>query len=309
MNYSISHTFKSFAAVTFSCALLVGCGSQQSGNDDSAASQSTGSTTSGSQIKIKGSDTMSSLATRFKEEFNVERPDVDISVAGGGSGTGIKAMIEGTADICNSSRPIKESEMESAEAAGITPVEHVVGKDGIAVIVHPSNPVDNLTLKQIEDIFTGNVSNWSEVGGSDGEIVVYTRDGASGTYVLFQELAMDNNDYTISALQQKSNASIVKEILTVEGGIGYSGIGFLEGQDVKAVGVAESADGDFVIPTNDTIGSGEYPIARPLLMYTNGKETGDVKAFFEFIYSADGQAVVEEVGFTPLPAKTYEAYE
>ena len=199
MNFQISQVFKSFAFSAFGCALMTGCGSSGSQSSSDSSSSTQEETTTGSQIKINGSDTMSSLATRLKEQFNVERPDVDISVAGGGSGTGIKALIEGNADICNSSRPIKPVEMESAEAEGITPVEHTVGKDGIAVVVHPSNPVSELTLDQIGDIFSGNITNWGQVGGEDEEIVVYTRDGASGTYVLFQELAMNNQDYLISA--------------------------------------------------------------------------------------------------------------
>ncbi len=262
------------------------------------------------RVIIKGSDTMVALGQRFAEEFMLRHPDIIVSVTGGGSGTGIAALINGTCDIAQASRKIKPKEVERARKAGIEPIEIVVAWDGIAVIVNPKNPVEKLTLEQLSDIFQGKITDWSQVtSGMSGKIVLLARESTSGTHVFFKErvLQLDGErpdaDYARTAILAGSNETIHGEVASNPKAIGYVGIGFLD-DAVKAVAVAERPEGPYVKPTVETILSKEYPIARPLFNYVAGEPKGAVKQYIDFVLSPEGQAVVADIGFVPIPGGT-----
>ncbi|MGC9325276.1 MAG: PstS family phosphate ABC transporter substrate-binding protein [Desulfomonilia bacterium] len=245
------------------------------------------------EITIKGSTTVLPIAQLASEIFMEQNPDVSISVQGGGSGVGIASLIDGTTDIADSSRKIKNSEFEKAKAGGVEPYEIIVAMDGIAVIVHPSNKISTLTKDQIKAIYTGALSNWSELGGPDGKIVAISRDSSSGTYEAFENLALDKEKVRADALTTASNQAVAQTVSQTPGAIGYVGLGYLTSK-VKAVTV------DGVRCTKDTVLSGKYPLSRPLYMYTNGAPSGAVKEFIDFVLGPDGQKLVEEEGFVGL---------
>ncbi|MBN2380213.1 PstS family phosphate ABC transporter substrate-binding protein [candidate division WOR-3 bacterium] len=247
-------------------------------------------------LQVRGSDTMLQLSTSWAEAYMKINPKVQIAVTGGGSGTGIAAMINGTIDIANASRKIKDKEIEEAKGKGIEPVEHVVARDGISVVVNPSNPVRELTQAQIKDMYTGKITNWKDVGGPNHDITLCARDNSSGTYAFFQEHVLEEEDYSPKALNLQSNSAIVEEVAQNEYAIGYIGLGYLvdAGDKVAAVKV------EGVMPSNETVASGEYKISRVLNMYTNGEPEGLVKAFLDFIMSEEGQKIVSDEGFVPL---------
>ena len=265
------------------------------------------------RVIIKGSDTMVALGQRFAEEFMLRHPDIFVSVTGGGSGTGIAALINGTCDIAQASRKIKPEEVERAKKAGRPPTEIVVAWDGIAVIVNPKNPVDRLTLEQLSDIFQGKITDWSQITPQmKGKIVLLARETTSGTHVFFKERVVQldgkrpNAEYAKSAILAGSNETIHGEVASNPNAIGYVGIGFLDDK-VKAVAVAEDPNGPFVKPTVETILSKQYPIARPLYNYVAGKPKGAVKQYIDFVLSPEGQAVVSDVGFVPIPGGAYKS--
>jgi phosphate transport system substrate-binding protein len=255
-------------------------------------------------IENKGSDTLVNLALAWAETYMEMHPEVRISVTGGGSGTGIAAMINGTVDIANASRAMKQEEVDAAQANGITPVEFVVARDAIAVVVHPSNPVDELTLRQISDIYTGQKTNWSQVGGEDRPIVLLSRESNSGTYVYFLEhvvrLGDEGSDLLFSpdTLLMPSSEGISAEVRQNPNAIGYDGLGYVT-PDQKVVAVARDASGLYVLPSVETVNDGSYPISRPLYMYTAGEPAGEVKVYLDWVLS-DGQALVTEMGFVPI---------
>jgi phosphate transport system substrate-binding protein len=255
-------------------------------------------------IENKGSDTLVNLALAWAEAYMKLQPEVRISVTGGGSGTGIAAMINGTVDIANASRAMKPEEIAAAEANGITPVEFVVARDAIAVVVHPSNPVGRLTLQQISAIYTGKITNWSQVGGEDRPIVLLSRESNSGTYVYFLEnvirLGDNKSDLLFSpdTLLMPSSEGISTEVRQNPNAIGYDGLGYVT-SDQKMVAVARDAAGPYVLPAVGTVNDGSYPISRPLYMYTAGQPTGEEKAYLDWILS-EGQALVLQLGFVPL---------
>jgi phosphate transport system substrate-binding protein len=231
-------------------------------------------------------------------------PDVRLSVTGGGSGTGIAAMINGTVDIANASRAMKTEEINAVQASGNVPLEIVVARDAIAVVVHPSNPVDRLTLQQISDIYTRKITNWSHVGGEDRPIVLLSRESNSGTYVYFLEnvvrLGEKKSDLLFSpdTLLMPSSEGISAEVRQNPNAIGYDGLGYVT-PDQKMLGVARDVGGPFVLPSVATVNDGSYPISRPLYMYTAGEPTGQVKLYLDWVLS-DGQSLVSELGFVPL---------
>ena len=276
--------------------LLVGCGPRQT----SAAGVSGPTQT----IENKGSDTLVNLALAWAEAYIELRSEVRISVIGGGSGTGIAAMINGTVDIANASRAMKPEEIAAAEANGITPVEFTVARDAIAVVVHPSNPVDGLTLQQISDIYTGKITNWRQVGEEDRPIVLLSRESNSGTYVYFLENVIRLGDkesdllFSPDTLLMPSSEGISAEVRQNPNAIGYDGLGYVT-PDQKMVAVARDANTPYVLPSVDTVNDGSYPISRPLYMYTAGQPTGEIKAYLDWILS-DGQALVPKLGFVPL---------
>lgn len=247
----------------------------------------------GKQITIKGSTTVLPIAQAAAEVFMEKNPAVKISVQGGGSGVGITALIEKTCDIADSSRKIKEEEIAKAQAVGVLVNEIPIAMDGMAVIVHPSNKLAALTRQQIKDIYTGKVSDWSELGAGKGKIVVLSRDTSSGTYESFSELALHKEKIRPDALINASNQAIASTVANTPGAIGYIGHGYLS-KKVKDVTV------DGVTCTRENIISGKYPLSRALYMYTNGKPTGDVKAFTDFVLGKEGKKIIEEEGFVGL---------
>jgi phosphate transport system substrate-binding protein len=234
-----------------------------------------------------------------------QHPEVRISVTGGGSGTGIAAMINKTADIANASREMKPEEIEAARAEGMDPNEIVVARDAIAVVVNPANPVSQLTLSQISDMYTGKISNWKEVGGEDRPIVLLSRESNSGTYVYFLENVIrlgKKSDLLFSpdTLLMPSSEGISQEVRENPNAIGYDGLGYVT-SDQKTIAVARDATGPFVLPSVETVNDGSYPISRPLYMYTPGQPTGTIKAYIDWVLT-EGQGKVLELGFVPIEA-------
>lgn len=253
-----------------------------------------------------GSTTVLPLAEEWRAAFNKEHQGVEIAVSGGGSGTGIKALISGSADIANSSREIKDKEVEQAKAAGVDPVEHVVAYDGIAVIVHPSNPLDTISVEDLSAIFSGQIADWGAIGarGMD-RIQVVSRDSASGTYEAFKELVVTlggkdkSRDYAASALKQTSNQGVLALVSQTKTAIGYVGLGYLD-DTVKVLAVTPPDGGEPVAATVENVMDGSYPISRALYCYTNGEPGGVVKEYLDWIKGPEGQTIVKELGFVPL---------
>jgi phosphate transport system substrate-binding protein len=256
-------------------------------------------------IENKGSDTIVNLALAWAERYQELHPEVSISVTGGGSGTGIAALINGTVDIANASRQIKPEEIQAAEDNGKDPVEFVIARDAIAVVVNPENPVDQLTLQQISDIYSGKISNWQEVGGEDRPIVRLSRETNSGTHVYFLEQVLrlgqkDNNTlFAKNTLLLPSSEGISSEIRDNPNAIGYDGLGYVT-PDQKVIAVARDAQSDYVLPSAGSVNNGSYPIARDLYMYTDGEPTGAIKEYLDWIHSPEAQEIVTELGFVPI---------
>jgi phosphate transport system substrate-binding protein len=269
-----------------------------------ASSEGAASDSSATYIENKGSDTIVNLALAWAERYQSSHPEVRISVTGGGSGTGIAALINATVDIANASRKIKEEEIDEAKSNGIDPVEHIIARDAIAVIVNPENPVNELTLKQIADIYSGKYSNWSEVGGDDRPIVRLSRETNSGTHVYFLEtvLRLGNSDdktlFSMDTLLLPSSEGIIAEVRQNPNAIGYDGLGYVP-KDLKMIAIAEEDGGAYVLPSIPTVNDKSYPIARDLYMYTDGQPTGIVKEYLDWILSPEAQEIVAELGFVP----------
>jgi len=269
-----------------------------------SSSEGAASDSSGSYIQNKGSDTIVNLALAWAEKYQAEHPEVRISVTGGGSGTGIASLINKTVDIANASRKIKDEETTEAKSNGVDPVEHIIARDAIAVIVNPENPVSQLTLKQISDIYSGKISNWSEVGGDDRPIVRLSRETNSGTHVYFLETVIrlgDSKDKTLFSMDTlllPSSEGIVAEVRQNPNAIGYDGLGYVP-KDLKMIAIAKEAGGAYVLPSIATVNDKSYPIARDLYMYTNGEPTGIVKEYLDWIVSPEAQQIVADLGFVP----------
>ena len=256
-------------------------------------------------IENKGSDTIVNLALAWAEAYAQVRPGVQIAVTGGGSGTGIAALINGTVDIANASRAMKSEEIESAQANGIQPKEFVIAGDAIAIVVHPDNPLDRITIPQLSAIFTGRIRNWKELGGEDRPIVTLSRETNSGTHVYFLEevIRQGRKDSTLifspDTLLMPSSEGISSEVMRNPNAIGYDGLGYVTPEQ-KVLAVARTAAGPYVLPSIETVQDGSYPIARPLFMYTAGEPTGAVKEYLDWIMSPEGQEIVARLGFVPL---------
>ena len=279
--------------------LLIGCRA-------TATLESQGGATAHTIVN-KGSDTLVNVALAWAEDYSRVQPNVGISVTGGGSGTGIAALINGTADIANASREMKPEEIKAAKANGITPVEFTVARDAIAVVVNPANPVSDLTLQQISDIYVGKITNWRQVGGQDRPIVLLSRESNSGTYVYFLEhvVRLGQKDskllFSPDTLLMPSSEGISAEVRQNPNAIGYDGLGYVT-PDQKTLAVAPEKRGPYVLPSVATVNDGTYPISRPLYMYTAGEPTGQVKAFLDWVLT-DGQSVVSKLGFVPLETR------
>lgn len=255
-------------------------------------------------LQNKGSDTMVNLALAWAERYQELHPEMLISVTGGGSGTGITALANRTVDIANASRAIKTEEISVMQAVGVEPVEFVVARDAIAVIVHPENPVDRLSLEQISAIYSGLISNWNEVGGEDRPIVRLSRETNSGTHVYFLEEVIrlgnreDKTLFSRDTLLLPSSEGITAEVRDNPNAIGYDGLGYVT-PDVKVLAIARTGDGEYIYPSANTVATGQYPIARDLYMYTAGQPDEAEAAYIEWILSPEAQQIVTELGFVP----------
>jgi phosphate transport system substrate-binding protein len=256
-------------------------------------------------IENKGSDTIVNLALAWAEQYQQERPEVRISVTGGGSGTGIAALINGTVDIANASRQIKPEELEQAREAGYEPVEFVVARDAIAIIVHPDNPVDRLTLEQISKIFKGEINNWQELGGEDRPIVRVSRETNSGTHVYFLEEVVrlgsseDKSIFSPDTLLLPSSEGIISEVSDNPNAIGYDGLGYVT-PEVKVLSVADQNSQEYILPSIETVNDTRYPISRDLYMYTREIPVGVVEEYLDWAYLETAQGIVQELGFVPV---------
>ncbi|MCX7737319.1 MAG: phosphate ABC transporter substrate-binding protein [Candidatus Kapabacteria bacterium] len=245
------------------------------------------------KITIKGSDTMVFLSQKWAEKFMQKNPDVLIQVSGGGSGIGITALINGTTDICNSSRPIKTNEVRKLmEKYGTTGVEINCAIDGIIIYVNEKNGVSNLSLSQLKDIYRGKITNWKEVGGKNARIVLYSRENNSGTYVYFKDIILNGEDYSPFCQNLPGTASVVNAVSKDEHAIGYGGFGYTKNVKMLKINNVE--------PTIDNIQSGLYPISRYLYMYLRNQPTGLIKKYIDWILSPEGQQIVRESGFFPI---------
>lgn len=245
-------------------------------------------------IVVDGSTTVGPIAKAFAEYYMGKHPSVNVTVSESGSGNGAKSLINAACDVATMSRPMKNSEKKAAQDAGILPIEHIVALDGLAVVVHPSNPRGNLTIEQIRDIFAGKISNWSELGGPNQKIVVISRDTNSGTYETFETLIMKGAKLKGGAEYVGSNGAVRQRVMSTAGAIGYVGLAFIEG--VKALQV------NGIAPSAETVVAKTYPIARPLFMYTNGrtKEGTPLDGFVNLSQTEEGRKIVEDTGFVPV---------
>jgi phosphate transport system substrate-binding protein len=270
-----------------------------------ASSAEAASDSQAAYIENKGSDTIVNLALAWAEKYQGDHPDVRISVTGGGSGTGIAALINGTVGIANASRQIKSEEIETAESNGVEPLEHVIARDAIAVIVNPENPVDKLTLQQIADIYSGKITNWRDVGGDDRPIVRLSRETNSGTHVYFLETVLrlgnkeDKTLFSMDTLLLPSSEGIIAEVRQNPNAIGYDGLGYVP-HDLKMIAISETEGGAYVLPSIPTVNDKTYPIARDLYMYTDGQPQGALKDYLDWILSSEAQEIVAELGFVPV---------
>ena len=256
-----------------------------------------------SKLVLDGSTTVGPIAKAFAEYYMAKNKDVNVTVNESGSGNGAKSIVNGTCDIANMSRFMKDKEFAAAVEKGVMPVAHVVAMDGLPVLVHPSNPVKQLTVEQVRDIYMGKITNWKQVGGPDKEIVVISRDTNSGTYETFEGLVMThkvNGEKTREKIKDGaeyvgSNGAIRARVQSTPAAIGYAGLGFVD-KTVKALEI------NGIYPTPQTVTSGRYPIARPLFMFTNGypKLGSHVHAFVTLHLSEKGQEIIEDIGFVPL---------
>lgn len=279
-------------------AVLAGCGRPAAASVDVGTQRA---------IQNKGSDTLVNLALAWAEAYREVEPDVSIAVTGGGSGTGIAALINGTVDIANASRQMKEEEIAAAQANGIDPIEFTVAIDALAVVVHPDNPVSQLTIPQLADIYTGRITNWQAVGGNDAPIVLLSRETNSGTHVYFLEEVIrqgksDNRDiFAPQTLLMPSSVGITSELRRNPNAIGYDGFGYVDPAHEKMIAVALDENAPYVMPSIAAGADGSYPISRGLYMYTAGEPTGEIATYMEWIMGDAGQTIVAELGFVPLP--------
>ena len=248
-------------------------------------------------VTVKGSDTMVILGQRWAEEYMKKSTGTKMQVTGGGSGTGLAALINGTTDIAMSSRPIKEAETEKLRGRfNTTGAEIAVAKDGVTFYVQENNPLSSLTMDQLKGIYLGDITNWKEVGGPDARIVVYSRENSSGTYVFVKDNLLGGDDYTASAQTLPGTAAVVNAVSKEKHGIGYGGAAYAKG--IKELKIKNGTEE--ISPSAENIKSGKYPLSRDLYFYLRAKPSGEVKAFIDYVLSADGQAIVTRVGYFPV---------
>jgi phosphate transport system substrate-binding protein len=251
------------------------------------------------KVTVKGSDTMVILGQRWAERYMAKNSGVVVQVTGGGSGTGISALINGTTDICNSSRPMKETEREKLKARyGSRGVEIKCALDGLAIYVNEANTLGELSLEQIKGIYTGRITNWSAVGGPDQRIVLYGRENNSGTYVYFKDNVLEGEDFSASTQSMPGTAAVVNAVAKDKWGVGYGGSAY--GKGIRELKVKKDSAGEAYAPTMENIKSGNYPISRYLYMYVRNRPSGAIKEYIDWILSDDGQSIVTEVGYFPI---------
>lgn len=290
------------AIACLAIALAAGCAGRQPAPGSAAPGGSAAARDS--SILNTGSDTLVNLALAWAERYMALQPDVRISVTGGGSGTGIASLINGTIQIANASREMSAEEIAEAKKNGITPVKFVVALDAIAVVVNPRNPVRRLTLRQISDMYTGKIGRWSAVAGDDRPVVLLSRESNSGTYVYFLEQVLRLGDskartlFSPETLLMSSSEGISTEVRQNVNAIGYDGLGYVTA-DQKMIAVARTADGPFVLPSASSVLDKTYPVSRPLYMYTAGEPSGAVRAYLDWVMG-EGQKLVTDLGFVPL---------
>lgn len=267
----------------------IGCGGPGAGPSEKA-------------VTVKGSDTMVILGQRWAETYMKEHPGTIIQVTGGGSGTGIAALINGGTDICEASRPMKDSEKELVrQRRGKDVSEIAVALDGVTIYVSESNSIPFLTEPQLKGIYTGQVTNWKDVGGQDARIVPYSRENNSGTYVFFKEHVLDNEDFAREIQTLPGTAAVVNAISKDPASIGYGGVAYASG--IREVPIKRDAEGEAVKPSLETVQSGTYPLSRNLFFYTVGEPAGQVKAFVDWVLTPEGQQICEAVGYYPIVRK------
>lgn len=305
----MKHPNRSFVIfwMILSALLLAGCQpAAQNGNGKSGQSAGTSA-----YIQNKGSDTIVNLALAWAERYQQIHPEVRVSVTGGGSGTGIASLINGTVDIANASREIKPEEIKAAEKNGIEPKEYEIARDAIAVIVNPNNPIHQLTLEEVSQIFRGEINNWKELGGEDRPIVRVSRETNSGTHVYFLEsvIRLGNSKskdiFAADTLLLPSSEGIISEVGDNPNAIGYDGLGYVTPQ-VKVMAIAKKEGGDYILPSAGSVNAGTYPISRGLYMYTGKNPSPAVQAYLDWILSDEAQKIVTDLGFVPVggPATT-----
>ena len=250
-------------------------------------------------ITIKGSDTMVILAQRWAEKYMASHQGVTIQVTGGGSGVGLAALINGSTDIANASRPMKPSEREKLKQRyNSLGVEVKTAKDGLSVYLNDKNNVKELSIQQIKDIYTGKITNWKAVGGNDAKIIVYGRENSSGTYVYFKDNVLGGDDFTSTMQSMPGTSAVVNAVVKDANAIGFGGAAYAKG--IKFAAVKKDANSKAYIPTEENIKSGNYPITRFLYMYLKTRPSGDLKEYIDWILSAEGQSIVAKVGYFPV---------
>lgn len=295
-----------YAALLIFAALMFLQGCSKQAEQGSSTQSPVKPSTSSKSIEVKGSDTMVNLGGAWAEAYNAKNTGVSVSVTGGGSGTGIAALLNGTTDIAESSRDMSPEEIAAAKKSGLDPQMFIVARDGVSVIVNKTNSVSKLTIKQLADIFTGKITDWKDVGAKPGKIVVLSRDKSSGTHVFFLEHVLRGGNakgpeqYGKEVLMQVSSQSIADEVASNKDAIGYVGMGYVDPAKHKHLFIAKDAGSKYVEPTSANVLNNTYPIARPLYFFTPNKPSADVKAFIDFVLSKDGQAIVVKEEFVPV---------
>lgn len=257
------------------------------------------------EMQIKGSDTIVNLVQVWAEKFSQINNVANLGVTGGGTGTGFAALLNNTCDIAMASRQVEENEINLAKKQNITYKEFIVGLDGLAVLVNKDNPVNNLTMEQLRDIFMAKITNWKEVGGENRPIVLLSRESNSGTHMFFKEQVIrlgdinSKDEFSPKSLLMPSSQAIVDEIYQNPNAIGYAGIGFMNNQ-TKTISISARNSTEFFDPTIENVMYGKYPISRPLYLYTNGEPKGIAKDFIDYALSEEGQQVVVETAFVPI---------
>jgi phosphate transport system substrate-binding protein len=259
-------------------------------------------------LQVKGSDTMVNLSQAWAEAFMKAHPGTSISVTGGGTGTGIAAFLNGTCDLANASRPMSAREVDQARTRNVFPKPNAVAMDGLAVSVHSSNPLQNLTKQQVAAIYTGSISDWSQVGGKPGKIVVLSRESSSGTYGFFREHVLGNRPYRPDAQLMPSTRAIQQELSNNPNAIGYGGEAYFKGKpSIKILPISAAKGKPAIYPSNENVTTGKYPIARKLFVYSRGTPSGLAAQFIKFCQGGQGQQIVEQIGYVALPGSRHAA--